>query len=45
VLYASTAIDFAAVRSDYRVQGLRVAKDPANFANVALGVAFFQKFR
>jgi hypothetical protein len=45
VLYASTALDFAAVRSDYRVEGVRVAQDPAQLANVALGLAIFQEFR
>jgi hypothetical protein len=44
-LYASTALDLASSRSDYRVQGTSVVRDPPLLGNVALGVAFFEHFQ
>jgi hypothetical protein len=44
-LYASTALDLASSRSDYRVQGTSVVRDPPQLGNVAIGVAFFEHFR
>jgi hypothetical protein len=44
-LYASSAVDFAAARNDYRIEGVSVLRDPAQLANVGLGLAFFEEFR
>jgi hypothetical protein len=44
-LYASTVLDLASSRSDYRVQGTSVVRDPPLLGNVALGVAFFEHFQ
>jgi hypothetical protein len=44
-LYASSAVDFALSRSDYRIEGVSALRDPARRANTALGLAFFEEFQ
>jgi len=43
-LFATTRLDLATLRSDYRVQGKGVARDPARILSFGLGLAFFQQF-